>query len=111
LLTPTKVKFIHFYKVLYSIVLHKFILSSASVVYDKILYGALRSFGSTSGAAEFPVWCPDNSPVDGSLFTDILPPAAEQTVVLYVDASHPAILPKLTIGDSTTGWDFICEDV
>jgi hypothetical protein len=75
------------------------------------MYGAFRTFGSSAQNADFPVWCPENSKVDSSLLVSSLPQTAGMSTIYQIDASHPAILPILSIGDLTTGWDFICEDL
>jgi len=78
---------------------------------NKIQYDVIRAFGSTGQNADFPVWCPDNVQVDTSLFLYSLPPAADQTVTLVIDQTHPVKLPILDIYDPTTNYDFICEDL
>jgi len=68
-----------------------------------------RLFGVNIGSPNFPVWCPDNTPVDMSLFKTYSS-GVDYSVNIATDDNHPVILPYLYMGDQTSNWSPICED-
>lgn len=75
----------------------------------KFLDGGVRTFGTNEDNPEFPVWCPDKTPIDVTLFpgysTD---PNLATGLYIYVwTVFYPPVFVQV---DFTTAYDFACED-
>jgi len=83
---------------------------AALVNAQKVVMGVLRLFGSTIGATNFPVWCPDNNMADTNLFPNTLNKIANQSVVLKLFSTHPVDPPTLGVIAIEGAYPFLCED-
>jgi hypothetical protein len=83
--------------------------SPASPYGYKIFDGGVRLFGTNEDNPDFPVWCPDKTPIDVTLFGGYSN-SANLAAGLYIYVWTVVYKPVFVQVDLTTAYDFACED-
>lgn len=80
---------------------------------DKIMPGTFmlfRLFGTNKDNPNFPVWCPERSPVDMMLFYPLFYVPEFDAIAVTIFGTHPIPPPLFSVFEKTVPANFICED-
>lgn len=69
-----------------------------------------RLFGTNKDNPNFPVWCPERSPVDMMLFYPLFYTPEFDALSVTISGTHPVPLPLFSALDKASPTNFICED-
>jgi hypothetical protein len=80
---------------------------------EKIIPGLMipfRLFGTNKNNPNFPVWCPERSPVDMMLFYPVFYTPDFEALAVSIFGNHPNPPPLFSAIDKSSPAYFICED-